>query len=120
MASISFFFSKEFTLSIKSSLGPLFKLTEIICVTNSLAASIFLNKNIKKVAVLGGSGSFAIQAAKASGADAFVTADLKYHDFFSAENQIILADIGHYESEQYTKNFLADLAFKPVTFRSSS
>ena len=53
-------------------------------------------------------GGFAIAAAKASGADAFVTSDLKYHDFFQAENQILLADIGHFESEQFTKNLIAD------------
>lgn len=76
--------------------------------------SKLLNKNIKKVAVLGGSGSFAITAAKASGADAFVTSDLKYHDFFAAENQILLIDIGHYESEQYTKNLLATYLTKKI------
>ena len=68
--------------------------------------SSLLGKPIKKVAVLGGSGSFAIHAAKTVKADAFITADLKYHDFFAAENNILLADIGHYESEQYTKNLL--------------
>ncbi len=68
--------------------------------------SSILGKSIKKVAVLGGSGSFAIQAAKAAKADVFITADLKYHDFFIAENNILLADVGHYESEQYTKNLL--------------
>ena len=72
-------------------------------------------KVIKKVAVLGGSGSFAIQAAKASGADAFITADLKYHDFFMAENGILLADIGHYESEQFTKNLLVAYLTKKIT-----
>lgn len=61
---------------------------------------------VKKVAVLGGSGAFGISAAKASGADVYVTADLKYHDFFRAENQLILADIGHYETEQFTKELL--------------
>ncbi|WP_299337252.1 Nif3-like dinuclear metal center hexameric protein [uncultured Psychroserpens sp.] len=71
--------------------------------------------SIKKVAVLGGSGSFAISAAKRSGADILVTSDLKYHDFFSAENNIILADIGHYESEQFTKNFLVDYLSKKIT-----
>jgi len=63
-------------------------------------------KKIRKIAVLGGSGSFAIPAAKQSEADVYITADLKYHDFFQAENQILLADIGHYESEQFTKNLL--------------
>ena len=74
--------------------------------TGCIRHSELLNKPIKKVAVLGGSGSFAIQAAKSAGADIFVTSDLKYHDFFSAENSIVLADIGHYESEQFTKNGL--------------
>ena len=83
--------------------------------TGCIKHSALLNKNIKTVAVLGGSGSFAIGAAKAAGADAFVTSDLKYHDFFSAENQILLADIGHYESEQFTKNILVDHLKKKFT-----
>lgn len=74
--------------------------------SKSVRHSSLLGKPIKRVAVLGGSGSFAIHAAKTIKADAFVTADLKYHDFFAAENSILLADIGHYESEQYTKNLL--------------
>lgn len=81
----------------------------------SIRHSSFLNKNIKKVAVLGGSGSFAINAAKNAGADAFITADLKYHDFFTAENNILLADIGHYESEQFTKNLLVAYLTKKIT-----
>jgi dinuclear metal center YbgI/SA1388 family protein len=67
-----------------------------------------LHKKIKKVAVLGGSGSFAISNAKRCGADAYVSADFKYHEFFKAEKSILLADIGHYESEQFTKNLLVD------------
>ncbi|MEZ4801970.1 MAG: Nif3-like dinuclear metal center hexameric protein [Gelidibacter sp.] len=72
-------------------------------------------KSVKRIAVLGGSGSFAIQAAKSANTDVFITSDLKYHDFFSAEDQIILADIGHYESEQFTKNFLVDYLSKKIT-----
>ena len=83
--------------------------------TECVRHSKFLNKPIKKIAVLGGSGSFAIRAAKAFGADLLVTADLKYHDFFSAENSILLADIGHYESEQFTKSFLVDYLSKKIT-----
>ena len=64
--------------------------------------SNFLGKQIKKVAVLGGSGSFAIKNAIKVQADAFLTADLKYHQFYEAENQLLLADIGHFESEKYT------------------
>ncbi|WP_138433317.1 Nif3-like dinuclear metal center hexameric protein [Winogradskyella algicola] len=83
--------------------------------TKCVRHSKLLNKSIKKIAVLGGSGSFAIGAARASGADLLVTADLKYHDFFSAENNILLADIGHYESEQFTKSFLVDYLSKKIT-----
>jgi len=76
--------------------------------------SNFLKKPIKKVAVLGGSGSFAIGAAKAAEADIFVTADLKYHQFYEAENQLVLADIGHFETEQFTKNLLVDYLTKKI------
>jgi len=65
-------------------------------------------KKIKKVAICGGSGSFLLQAAIRNGADVFVTGDFKYHEFFDAENKIIIADVGHYESEQYTKDLIAD------------
>ena len=80
--------------------------------TNTIKHSKICKDRIKKVAVLGGSGSFAIGAAKNKGADLFITSDLKYHDFFQAENSIILADIGHYESEQYTKLFLTEYLSK--------
>ena len=83
--------------------------------TACIKHSNLLDKPIKKVAVLGGSGSFAISAAKALGADILVTSDLKYHDFFSAENNIVLADIGHYESEQFTKNGLVAHLTKKIT-----
>jgi len=71
-----------------------------------------LNKPIKKVAFCGGSGSFLLEKAKKEKADIFITGDYKYHDFFDAENEIIIADIGHFESEQYTTNLLADILTK--------
>ncbi|NLP56794.1 Nif3-like dinuclear metal center hexameric protein [Lutibacter sp. B1] len=74
--------------------------------------SKLLGKSIKKVAVLGGSGSFAINNAIQSGADIYVTSDIKYHEFYKAENKLIIADIGHYESEQFTKNLLVDILTK--------
>src|SRR5690606_25296460 len=74
--------------------------------TGCIRHSELLGKKIKKVAVLGGSGSFAIDMAKKAGADIFLTADLKYHDFYKAEGSLVLADMGHYESEQFTKNLL--------------
>ena len=76
--------------------------------------SSFLNKEVKKVAVLGGSGSFAIKQAIQAGADVFLTADLKYHNFYEAENKLLLADIGHYESERYTKNYIVDFLRKKM------
>ncbi len=76
--------------------------------------TVFLNKKIQKVAVLGGSGSFAIKEAIRAGADAFLTADLKYHQFYEAENQLLLADVGHFESERYTKNYILDYLTKKM------
>ena len=70
------------------------------------------NKKIKKVAVCGGSGSFLLNQAISSGADAFVTGDFKYHQFFDAEGKILIADIGHYESEQFTKELFYELLTK--------
>lgn len=92
---------KEFLLHVKKKVQ-----------TGGIRHSDFLNKKIKKVAVLGGSGSFAISAAKAQGADVLVTSDLKYHDFFQAENQILLADVGHFESERYVKNYIFEFLSK--------
>lgn len=74
----------------------------------------FTGRQIKKVAVLGGSGSFAIKNAIAAGADAFLTADLKYHQFYEAEGRLLLADIGHFESERYTKNYIFDYLRKKI------
>lgn len=83
--------------------------------TKCVRHSKLTNKLISKVGVLGGSGSFAINEAKQAGADVFVTADLKYHDFFKAENNLLLADIGHYESEQYTKELLVSFLNKKIS-----
>ena len=67
-----------------------------------------LNKPVKRVAVCGGAGSFLISSALAAGADMYITSDLKYHEFFDANDKIIIADIGHYESEQFTINLLQE------------
>ena len=69
-------------------------------------------KPVEKVAVCGGSGSFLLNAAIASGADFFVSGDFKYHQFFDAENKIVIADIGHFESEQFTKDLFYELLTK--------
>ena len=66
-----------------------------------------LDKNVKRVAVCGGSGSFLTKKAIGAGADVFLTADLKYHEFFEADNRVLLVDIGHWESEQFTIDLIA-------------
>ena len=70
------------------------------------------DKKIKRVAVCGGSGSFLIKDAIRRGADAYVTADVKYHEFFDAEGKLLIADIGHYESEVFTKEIFYDTISK--------
>jgi hypothetical protein len=67
-----------------------------------------LNNKIKTVAVCGGSGSFLLKQAIRQNADIFISGDFKYHEFFDAENSIVIADIGHYESEQFTSKIIAD------------
>ena len=76
--------------------------------------SALLGKPIQKVAVLGGSGSFAIKNAIQADADVFLTADLKYHNFYEAENKLILGDIGHFESERFIKNYIVDFLKKKI------
>lgn len=71
-------------------------------------------EKIERVAVLGGSGSFCIDAARKQGADALVTADLKYHDFFRAEKDLLLIDAGHYETEHFTKKIIHQHLIKKI------
>ena len=94
---------KEFLLFVKEKMQA-----------DGIRHSAFNGRKIKKVAVLGGSGSFAIKNAIGSGADAFLTADLKYHQFYEAEDKLLLADIGHFESERYTKNYIVDYLTKKI------
>ena len=74
-----------------------------------------VNKKIKKVAVCGGSGSFLLPDAKMKNADIFISSDFKYHEFFDADGDIIIADIGHFESEQYTKELIYDMLREKFT-----
>lgn len=69
----------------------------------------FTGKMIQRVALCGGAGSFLISSSIASGAQIFITADIKYHEFFDADGKILIADIGHYESEQFTIDLLFDI-----------
>ena len=75
----------------------------------------FLNKKVSRVALCGGSGSFLLYDAIKSGADVFVTADFKYHEFFDAESHLMITDIGHYESEQFTYEIFSELLLKYFT-----
>ncbi|HYG38847.1 MAG TPA: Nif3-like dinuclear metal center hexameric protein [Cytophagales bacterium] len=72
----------------------------------------FLGREISKVAVCGGAGSFLLNKAIREKADVFITADFKYHEFFDSETKIIIADVGHYESEVFTKDLIFDILNK--------
>ncbi len=74
-----------------------------------------LKKKVKKVALCGGAGSFLIRNALAARADFYITSDVKYHEFFDAENRIVIADIGHWESEQFTVELLYDFLHVKIT-----
>lgn len=74
-----------------------------------------LNKPIKKVAFCGGSGSFLIKNAINSGSDAYISSDIKYHEFFDAESRILIADTGHFENEQFTPEIFYTLIQKKFT-----
>jgi len=74
----------------------------------------FSNRQIKKVALCGGSGADLLNKAIIQGADVYISADFKYHDYFLTENRILLADIGHFESEQYTKEIFFDQITKKI------
>lgn len=87
--------AKEFLLSLKETLN-----SKVIKYNSSI------DRKIKKVAICGGSGSFLIDSAFRSGSDLFITGDVKYHDFFEHQEKMIIADAGHYETEQFTKELL--------------
>jgi dinuclear metal center YbgI/SA1388 family protein len=80
--------------------------------TKVIRHTALTGKKVKRVAVCGGSGSFLLKYALSAGADFFVTADFKYHEFFDAEGKLVIADIGHFESEQFTVQLLHDIIQK--------
>lgn len=77
--------------------------------TPVLRHSALRGQPIRKVAICGGAGSFLIVNALSAGVDAYITSDLKYHEFFDANDRLLLVDVGHYESEQYTMDLLQEL-----------
>ncbi|NMM47966.1 Nif3-like dinuclear metal center hexameric protein [Marinigracilibium pacificum] len=74
-----------------------------------------VKNKIKKVGICGGAGSFLLSKAKSAGCDIYITGDFKYHEFFDAEDKIIIADIGHYESEVFTKELIKEKLYKKFT-----
>ena len=78
----------------------------------ALRHSELLGRKIQKVAVCGGSGFFLLGNVKRCKADAYITGDVKYHDFFEADGKLLLVDAGHYETEQFTKELIADAIIK--------
>ncbi|MBE8712919.1 Nif3-like dinuclear metal center hexameric protein [Sphingobacterium hungaricum] len=79
---------------------------------NCIRHTKLIDTKIERVAICGGAGGFLLADAKRSGADVFITADYKYHEFFDAEDELIIADIGHFESEQFTQELLLDIIQK--------
>lgn len=96
--------SREFLLQVKETFG-----------CGVIRHTAICKPSIRKVAVCGGSGAFLTKAAIASQADIYISGDYKYHDFFKAENKLIIADIGHYESEQFTKEIFYELLTKKIS-----
>jgi dinuclear metal center YbgI/SA1388 family protein len=88
------------------------KLISAIFTAKGIRYSRLPGKPIKKVALCGGSGASLVNLAIASGSDAFVTADVKYHNFFDADNKILVVDTGHFESEKFSGEILYDLIIK--------
>ena len=82
---------------------------------NVIKHTKFIKDEISSVAVCGGSGSFLLNNAISKKADVFITADFKYHEFFDAEDKIVIADIGHYESEVFTKDLFYEIISKKFT-----
>ena len=76
--------------------------------TDCIRYTTLLNKNVRKVAFCGGAGDFLLDAAITQNADVFISGDFKYHRFFDAENKLVIFDIGHYESEQFTIDLIGD------------
>ena len=83
---------------------------EVPCIRHSELTG----KRIDKVAICGGTGSFLIRNAINEGAQVFITGDIKYHDFFVADRKLLIADVGHYESEQFTKELLYSILIKKI------
>jgi dinuclear metal center YbgI/SA1388 family protein len=90
----------------------LLKIVSSIFDAKGIRHSKLTGRPVAKVALCGGSGASLLNHAIGCGADVYLTADIKYHDFFNTENKILLVDIGHYESEKFSTEILKDLIIK--------
>jgi dinuclear metal center YbgI/SA1388 family protein len=91
---------------------PFLEFVKSVTGTPCIRHSGFMEKKIKKVAICGGAGSFLIHDAIRAEADIFLTGDIKYHDFFEGNSKMMIADIGHFESEQFAKDLISSLLIK--------
>lgn len=97
--------------------GPLSEEAFLALLKERLGAAVIrhttlLGKPVSRVAVCGGAGGFLLRHAIRAGADVFVTADYKYHEFFDADGKIVITDVGHFESEQFTQELLLEVIRK--------
>jgi dinuclear metal center YbgI/SA1388 family protein len=92
--------------------GDFLNLVASVFESKGLRYSKPVSESVRKVALCGGSGISLLNVAVASGADVFITADIKYHNFFDADNKILLVDVGHFESEKFSTEILYDLIIK--------
>jgi putative NIF3 family GTP cyclohydrolase 1 type 2 len=92
----------------------LFRLKHVLNIP-VLRHSGFVGRAVSRVALCGGAGSFLLRSALEQKADVFITADLKYHDFFIPDNKLLLIDAGHYETEQFTTSLLLDILHQNFT-----
>ena len=88
------------------------KLVSLVFDAKGVRYSKPTGKPVRKVALCGGSGASLVNDAITTGADAFITADIKYHNFFESDNKILLVDAGHFESEKFSTEILKDLIIK--------
>jgi dinuclear metal center YbgI/SA1388 family protein len=99
------------TLQNPLAINDFLKILKSLTKTGCIRYTETNNQQVQKIAICGGSGSYLIKKAIKAGADVFVTGDIKYHQFFETTNMVI-ADIGHYESEQFTKELFFELLTK--------
>jgi hypothetical protein len=101
-------------LNVPTTVEHFFEKVKAMFNTGVIKYSIANKKDIQRIAICGGSGKSLITSALKNGADLFLTADLRYHDFFSGEGQMIIADMGHFESEQYTSDLIVRLITEKI------